>query len=38
MSAFIYFEIQAENQDRAMKFYQNVFGWTFTEVPGLSVP
>jgi len=38
MSAFIYFEIQAENPARAIEFYQSVFGWTFTEVPGLPVP
>ncbi|MCC5850480.1 MAG: VOC family protein [Verrucomicrobia bacterium] len=38
MHSFIYFEIQAENPERAMQFYRETFGWTFTEVPGLPVP
>jgi hypothetical protein len=25
----VHFEIQAENPDRAMKFYKDVFGWDF---------
>lgn len=25
----VHFEIQADNIDRAIKFYQNVFGWEF---------
>jgi hypothetical protein len=25
----VHFEIQAQNLERAMKFYQTVFGWTF---------
>jgi predicted enzyme related to lactoylglutathione lyase len=36
-SGAIYFEIQADEPNRAVKFYSNVFGWTFQEVPGLPV-
>lgn len=34
----LYFEIQAENPERALGFYQEVFGWKFTKVEGLPVP
>ncbi len=34
----MYFEIQADNPKRAINFYSAIFGWTFTEVPGLPVP
>jgi predicted enzyme related to lactoylglutathione lyase len=27
----VHFEIQAENPDRAMKFYKDVFGWSFQQ-------
>lgn len=27
----IHFEIQAESPERAMKFYQDLFGWTFSQ-------
>ena len=27
----IHFEIQAENPERAMSFYQSLFGWTFSQ-------
>jgi len=37
MSA-IYFEIQADDVRRAADFYSQVFGWTFSEVKGHSVP
>ena len=37
MSANIFFEIQADDLDRAEKFYKTIFGWKFTEVPGLPV-
>jgi predicted enzyme related to lactoylglutathione lyase len=33
----IYFEIQADQPARAINFYQQVFGWSFTEVKGLPV-
>jgi len=34
----MYFEIQADEPQRAIQFYSTVFGWKFTEVPGLPVP
>ena len=34
----MYFEIQADDPARAIKFYSSIFGWSFTEVPGLPVP
>jgi uncharacterized protein len=34
----IYFEIQADDPQRAIGFYSYVFGWTFSEVTGLPVP
>jgi len=33
----IYFEIQADDPQRAIKFYVQVFGWTFSEVKGLPI-
>jgi predicted enzyme related to lactoylglutathione lyase len=32
-----YFEIQAENTERAIKFYKEIFGWKFAEAKGLPV-
>jgi uncharacterized protein len=32
-----YFEIQADNPTRAIKFYSEVLGWKFSEVKGLPV-
>jgi uncharacterized protein len=34
----IYFEIQADDVNRASGFYTAVFGWRFSEVEGLSIP
>jgi uncharacterized protein len=34
MSRVIHFEIQAENPDRAIKFYREVLGWEFTKWDG----
>jgi predicted enzyme related to lactoylglutathione lyase len=34
----IYFEIQADDPARAVRFYSRVFGWKFDEIPGLPVP
>lgn len=34
----MYFEIQADDPARAIHFYSTVFGWNFTEVPGLPIP
>lgn len=33
----IYFEIQADEPKRAINFYSRVFGWKFSEVPGLPI-
>ena len=35
--ANIYFEIQADDTARAVRFYSAVFGWQFAEVKGLPV-
>lgn len=32
-----YFEIQADNLERASRFYGEIFGWKFTKVEGLPV-
>lgn len=32
-----YFEIQADDPNRAISFYSDVFGWKFTKVEGLPV-
>ncbi len=37
MNGYFYFEIQADDTRRAMKFYKNVFGWKFSDAPGLPV-
>src|SRR5947209_7917504 len=34
----IYFEIQADDTARAVKFYSQVFEWKFSEVTALPVP
>ena len=34
MGRVMHFEIHAEQPDRAIKFYTNVFGWTFTKWGG----
>ncbi len=31
MSRVIHFEIQAENPEHAMTFYETLFGWKFTQ-------
>lgn len=31
MNRPIHFEIQAENTERAIRFYQSLFGWTFNQ-------
>jgi uncharacterized protein len=33
----VYFEIQADDVKRARDFYSAIFGWKFSEVPGLPV-
>ena len=37
MTALTYFEIQSSNPEREVKFYSEVFGWTFTKVEGLPI-
>jgi hypothetical protein len=32
-----YFEIQADDMDGAMRFYQGIFGWKFSKADGLPV-
>lgn len=32
-----YFEIQADDTARAVRFYSEIFGWTFTEIKGLPI-
>jgi predicted enzyme related to lactoylglutathione lyase len=34
----LYFEIQADDPQRAIAFYSEVFGWEFSAVEGLPVP
>jgi len=34
----MYFEIQADDPQRAIQFYSDGLGWKFTEVPGLPIP
>lgn len=34
----IYFEIQADDPQRAMNFYSRIFGWRFSEVKGAPIP
>jgi uncharacterized protein len=33
-----YFEIQADDTQRAIGFYSKIFGWAFEEVTGLQIP
>lgn len=33
-----YFEIQADNLERASRFYEEIFGWKVERVEGLPVP
>lgn len=37
MNAPAYFEIQADDPIRAVTFYREIFGWTFTRVEGLPI-
>ena len=37
MNSPAFFEIQADDPQRAIRFYGSVFGWQFTNVPGLPV-
>lgn len=37
MNTIGYFEIQANDTEKAVEFYTNVFGWNFTEEKGLPI-
>ena len=37
MNGHFYFEIQADDTQRAIDLYKRVFGWKFEQVPGLPV-
>lgn len=37
MNGHFYFEIQADDTQRAVNFYRTTFGWKFEEAPGLPV-
>jgi uncharacterized protein len=37
MNSPAYFEIQADDPERAIGFYTAVFGWSFTKVTGLPI-
>ncbi|HET9112052.1 MAG TPA: VOC family protein [Ktedonobacterales bacterium] len=32
----VHFDVYADDVERAIAFYQNVFGWTFERVPGMD--
>ena len=36
MNRVVHFEIQADDLERAAKFYREIFGWTIEKWPGLS--
>ena len=36
MDKVVHFEIPVDNLDRAKKFYQSLFGWQLTDVPGMN--
>jgi predicted enzyme related to lactoylglutathione lyase len=38
MNSPSYFEIQADNPERLLTFYQQLFGWRFARVEGAPVP
>ena len=37
MNAPAYFEIQADDTNRAVRFYREIFGWKFDKVDGLPI-
>jgi uncharacterized protein len=38
MNHVAYFEIQADDPDKSVRFYSEIFGWRFTKLEGLPVP
>ncbi|WP_286485619.1 VOC family protein [Empedobacter falsenii] len=37
MNSIVYFEIQANDPQKCMTFYENIFGWSFVEQEGLPL-
>jgi predicted enzyme related to lactoylglutathione lyase len=37
-ASIVWFEIPADNLQRARKFYSKLFGWKITKFPGMSMP
>ena len=37
MNSVAYFEIQADDPERAVRFYESVFGWRFTREPVIPI-
>jgi predicted enzyme related to lactoylglutathione lyase len=37
MNAIAYFEIQADEPERAINFYERLFGWRFSKAEGLPI-
>ena len=37
MNAPAYFEIQADDTNRAVRFYREIFGWKFDQIEGLPI-
>lgn len=36
MASFVHFDLPAEDLPRARKFYEGLFGWKFSGVPGMD--
>jgi predicted enzyme related to lactoylglutathione lyase len=36
MARIVHFEVHASNPERAAKFYESVFGWTFQHMPAID--
>ena len=36
MATVVHFDISADNPERAMKFYETLFGWKITSIPGFA--
>jgi uncharacterized protein len=34
MSTFVHFDVPADNPERAKQFYEQIFGWNITPIPG----
>ena len=38
MPAIAHFDLPVDDMERARKFYEKLFGWKFTAVPGMPMP